>query len=154
MVIFESTDHGATKVFDAEGCVLEFNRQNINLIKTSDGDLKRALKSDSWICLIDDSTDEGKALVERAKKHKDFVEDSTDDFYNTLKFRIIDKVPTSTSGATIVKSFNPEVNKKLQVDAKRFGFLEGKLLKSDGTYRADAAEEDIAEYEALKKELE
>jgi len=35
-----------------------------------------------------------------------------------------------------------------------FGFLEGKLLKSDGTYRADAAEEDIAEYEALKKELE
>jgi len=32
MVIFESTDHGATKVFDAE-VVLKFNRQNINLIK-------------------------------------------------------------------------------------------------------------------------
>jgi hypothetical protein len=33
------------------------------------------------------------------------------------------------------------------------GFLEAKLLKIDGTYRADALEEEVAEYESLKKEI-
>ena len=154
MVIFESTDRGATKVFDNEGLLLSFYRQNLNLIKTNDGDLKRTQKSDSWIFVVDDSNDEGKSIVKRAKKHKDFVDDASDEFYNGMKFRIVDKIPTNKTGATIVKSFDPELNKKLQVDAKRFGLLEGKLLKSDGNYRADAAPEDIAEYESLKKELE
>jgi hypothetical protein len=151
VVIFESTDRGATKVFgnDDEGCLLTFNRQNINLIKTADGDLKRSSKSDSWICLVDTSTEEGKLTVERAKKHRDFVVDTSDDFYNGLKFRIIDKIPTSKTGATIVKVLDVDQKNK----TKRFGFLEGSILKTDGSYRADATEEEIAEYESLKKEV-
>lgn len=152
MTIFESTDRGATKIFgnEDEGCLLVFQRQNINLIKTGDGDLKRMQKSDSWICVVNDSTEEGKLIVERAKKHRDFVEDPSNEFYNTLKFRIVDKIPTSTTGATIVKVFDVEKQNK----TKRLGFFEGSILKTDGTYRADATPEEIAEYESLKKELE
>ena len=151
MIYFESTDRGATKIFgnEEQGCILEFNRQNINLIKTNDGDLKRTAKSDSWICAVDDSTEEGKLTVERAKKHRDFCEDPSEDFYNGLKFRIVDKIPTNKTGATIVKVFDVESKNK----TKRLGFLEGSILKTDGTYRADATEEEITEYESLKKEV-
>lgn len=51
---------------------------------------------------------------------------------------------------------HPELGKG-QLDPQRlirFGVLQNKLLKQDGTYRRDATQEEISEYENLKKELE
>ena len=77
MVIFKSTDMGATKVFDGEECLLSFERQNNNLVKNASGELMRTSKTDDWICAIDDSTEEGKAKIKKILKHphynKEFV---------------------------------------------------------------------------------
>jgi len=50
----------------------------------------------------------------------------------------------------------PELG-KVQPDPQkyiRYGVLQAKLLKMDGTYRKDAVQEEISEFEKLKQELE
>ena len=147
-VIFETHDRFPKKVFDKEGLILSFNRQNLNLIKTADGDLTRLNKSDSWICAIADNPD----LVKRAKKHKSFES----------KFWIVNKVPTKKDFNTIaVKgpqtstsgSIMDSVVKEMKEKAMKFGELRTKVLKSDGTYYSSAKPNEIEEYEKLKKEL-
>jgi hypothetical protein len=154
MTIFESTDRGATKVFDAKGLILTFERQNLNLIKDASGNLVRTNKSDSWICVINDETEVGKDLIERAKKLPGFIKDATDNnFYTSNGFRIIDKIPTSAT-ISIIKTFVKEDTTELKTKAKRLGFLESELLKKDGSYTASATPELISEYESLKQLLE
>ena len=125
-------------------------RNNVYLLGRAAGGGGKNCGRAGGVCGYAGRTGRGKLIVERAKKHRDFVEDPSNEFYNTLKFRIVDKIPTSTTGATIVKVFDVEKQNK----TKRLGFFEGSILKTDGTYRADATPEEIAEYESLKKELE
>jgi len=133
MTIFESTDRGATKVFDDKGLVLEFERQNVNLVKNSSGELIRTNKSDSWICVVED-----KKIIERAKKHPKFE----------VEFKIIDKIPQNKSASIVKVSGSESVDKAI-----RFGELKSKLLKTDGSYVKNADEDLIAEYESLKDEF-
>lgn len=67
VVIFETHDKFPKVVFDEKGKILQFNRQNVNLVRSADGNLVRLNKSDSWICTL---TEEDK--IERAKQHKSF----------------------------------------------------------------------------------
>lgn len=148
MIIFETTDRGAKQVFDHEGKILHFNRQNLNLAKTKDGKLTRMGDSDSWVCVLEDPD-----LIARAKKHKGFVEIEDESFYKTDAFRIIDHVPTQKNPVSIVKTLvigNPE----LKTQSKRFGVLENQIVKRDGTYVKNTPPELIEEYEKLKKILE
>ena len=93
-VIFQSTDRGATKVFDNEGLVLEFYRQNNNLVEDASGNKVRLKKSDDWICTIED-TEDNKALIERAKKHRDFSKEPVEG-----KFWIVEKTPVNSEKAS------------------------------------------------------
>ena len=88
MTIFESTDLGATKVFDKKGLLLEFERQNINLIKNSSGELTRTAESDSWICVVEDDK-----IVKRAKEHPAFG----------TEFKIVETIPKDKAKASKVK---------------------------------------------------
>lgn len=137
VVIFESTDRGATKVFDNEGLVLEFERQNINLVRNANGELIRTNKSDSWICATED-----KDLIERAKKHPKF----------DVEFKIIKKIPKSNDVSIVVTAGAEAVNADI-TEAIRFGELKSKLLKTDGSYVKNADEKEIAEYESLKEDF-
>lgn len=144
-VIFETHDRFPKQVFDSEGLILSFHRQNLNLIKTADGDLTRLNKSDSWICVL---TQED--LIERAKQHKSFKS----------KFWIINKVPTKMGDSitiagpvTSTSGTSPNLLKEMKEKAMKFGELKGKIVKSDGSYFASAKENEIEEYEKLKKEL-
>lgn len=136
LTLFESTDRGATKVFDDKGLILEFERQNINLVKNANGELIRINKSDSWICAT-----ENKNLIERAKKHPNF----------DVEFKIIKKVPTKSTSIISVSGSEP-VNTDVK-DAIRFGELKSELLKTDGSFVKNADEKEIAEYESLKEDF-
>ena len=93
MIIFRSTDLGATQIHDDEGLVLTFQRQNNNLIKNAAGENTRTNKSDDWLCAVDDSTEQGKEIIARAKKHPKYK----------TEFEIIDQLPVSGNRASKVK---------------------------------------------------
>lgn len=144
-VIFETHDRFPKTVFDAKGCILSFNRQNINLITTADGNKTRLNKSDSWICTL---TEED--LIERAKNHKSFKS----------SFWIVNKIPTNAgasiavSGPQTSTSSQPNLVKEMKQKAMRFGELKTKVVKADGSgYFSSANPNQIEEYEKLKKEL-
>lgn len=133
MVIFESTDRGATKVFDDAGLIMTFNRQNLNLKRNQSGEMVRIGESDVWIAVLEDEE-----LIARAKKHPKF----------NVEYKIIDKVPVKNN-ETIVKTFSVDTK-----SVKRLGALEAQIVLKDGTYSKNATESEIAEYESLKKSLE
>lgn len=145
-VIFETHDKFPKKVFDAEGLILEFHRQNINLVTTADGNKTRLNKSDSWICTLTEDK-----LIERAKNHKSFKQ----------SFWVINKIPTNIGGTVVVSgpktstsSTQPNTVKEMKEKAMRYGELKAKVVKSDGSgYFSSANPNQIEEYEKLKKEL-
>ena len=68
----------------------------------------------------------------------------------------IPKVQESNIVAGIRSSATQVELGKEPVDPKKYirlGVLQSRLLKNDGTYRKDAVQEEISEYENLKKEL-
>lgn len=137
-VIFQSTDAGATRAYDDKGLVLKFNRLNLNIITTASGEKQRTNESDVWICVVEDEN-----VVERAKKLPGFGR----------VFKIVDKVPTQKSVSTI-KHFDESFDKEtLTQKAMRYGELKGLLLKKDGSFRADADEVLVSEFNELKDEL-
>jgi hypothetical protein len=139
MVIFQSTDRGATKVFDNEGLIMTFERQNLNLIKNASGELMRTNESDAWISVLEDET-----LIERAKKHPGF----------NVEFKIVESIPTKHGNASIVKSQQNIDVDGIKEKSKRYGFLQASIVLKDGSYAKSATPELIEEFETLKKELE
>lgn len=139
-VIFETHDRFPKKVFLGDEKILDFNRQNLNLVKDANGDLIRLKESDSWICVV---TDEGR--IKKIKSHPGYEK----------SFWEVDRVPTKRSKVTIVQS-GPMVSHS-QADLgqkyKRLGHLEARLILSDGTYSKNADLTLIEEYEKLKREL-
>lgn len=143
--IFETHDRYPKVVFDDKGLILKFNRQNLNLVKTADGDLTRLQKSDSWICVLTDPKQ-----IDRAMKHKSFKKN----------FWIVNKIPTkkdasiASSGPQTSTSGLEPILKEMKEKAMRYGELHAKVVKSDGTgYYSSAKQNEIEEYEKLKKEL-
>ena len=135
MVIFRSTDRGATKLFDKEGFVMQFEPQNNNIVKDSGGNLIRTNKSDDWICVIEDDNVE---LLDRIKKHPKFNQEIT----------IIESIPTKT-GESITKRFEHTFQKSDPIITKavRLGELKSILIKKDGTYVKNSETSLIEEYE-------
>jgi len=144
-LIVETHDRFPKKVFDKEEKILEFNRQNLNLVKDANGNLIRLKKSDSWICVITEER-----LIEKVKKHPSLGS----------KFWIVNKVPTKDSeAATIIRSgavSSGEMDasiKAMKAKAMKFGELKAKVLKSDGTFLASATPNQIEEFKSLEEEL-
>ena len=151
-VIFETHDRFPKKVFADDELILDFNRQNLNLVRSADGNLVRLSKSDSWICVL---VDEDK--IKLAREHKSYKK----------KYWEVNKVPTNKSynSASIVRSGpvtsdTGAVNiqdatsiKELKQKAVRYGELRAKVVKADGSYFSSATDNQIEEYNQLKKEL-
>lgn len=142
--IFETHDRFPKKVFLGDELILDFNRQNLNLVRGADGNLVRLKKSDSWICVL---TDEAK--IKKVRDHNKFK----------VNFWEVNKVPTSNDSASIVKvgggtqAGSITEIKNIKEKAMRLGELRAKLVKADGSYFASATDNQIEEFENLKKEL-
>jgi hypothetical protein len=95
MTHFQSTDRGATKVFDDKGLVLQFQRLNNNLAEDQSGNKIRLKRSDDWVCATDDEK-----VIKRAKAHKDFSEEPNVEG----KFWIVDKTPVNPNKVSIAKA--------------------------------------------------
>lgn len=145
-VIFETHDRYPKKVFDKnDKLILDFNRQNLNLVKTADGALTRVGKTDSWICVLTDVD-----MIKAAKGHKGFEK----------SFWIVNHIPKKKEYGSIAKA-GPQTStdsmahliKQMKEKALRFGELKAKCVKADGSYYASATKDQIEEYENLKSEL-
>jgi len=138
-VIFQSTDRGCTQLFDNEGKLLHFRRQDNNLVRSAGGSLIRTNQSDDWICVTDEPE-----IIARARKHPKYGKE----------FWEVDRIPTKHS-ASIAKAFGhafPEQPDTVK-QAVRFGELKAKLFKIDGEQVKNANPDELAEYETLKKQL-
>lgn len=92
---------------------------------------------------------EDEQLAEKLRQHPEF----------NKRFTEMGKPPKSESNViegVRSSATQPELGKE-KIDPQkfiRFGVLHNKLLKKDGTYRADCTPEEKSEYEQLKSELE
>ena len=135
--IFQTEDKFGHTIYDNDGLLLKFQRQNINLIRSSSGILTRTNESDSWISISDDEN-----VIRRAKKHPKYGKE----------FKIIDKIPNKLH-ETIVKSFTQDQS-VLKEKSKRLGALESQLLNKDGTFKKNSDLSLLDELEQLRKEIE
>ncbi len=135
--IFQTQDKYGHTIYDDEGLLFKFQRQNLNLIRSSSGILTRTSESDSWVAVVDDEN-----LIKRAKKHPKYGKE----------FKIIDELPKALH-ETIVKKFTQDQS-VLKTKAKRLGQLEAQLLNKDGTFKRNADLSLLDELEQLRKEIE
>ena len=142
--IFETHDRFPKQVFVGDKKILEFHRQNINLVKDSNGNLTRLNESDSWICLLTDP----KAIKE-AKEDKRFGK----------AYWEIERIPTKHNKTTNVRSgAMTSSNSSLDTTdiknkAMRLGELKAQIILKDGSFSSKADQSLIDEYEKLKQEL-
>lgn len=92
---------------------------------------------------------EDEQLAEKLRKHPNFGKAFTEmSIPKNLETNVVSGIRSSATQPELGKT---EIDKSKLI---RFGVLQNKLLKQDGTYRIAVPKEEIAEYELLKKELE
>lgn len=93
-------------------------------------------------------TTEDEKLAEKLRNHPDFNKKFTEIGLGLkAKSNVVDGVRSSaTQGEVGKEAIDPQ-------EYINFGVLKNKLLKNDGSYRKDASEDEIKQYETLKQKL-
>ncbi len=133
-IFISSPKHKALQIWKGSKCLAKFEpRADFGVFITDDPKIIKAIKeTPEFNKIVKIWEGKGQPQFERKNIHHGVI--ST-----------VDDVPEEVMEQLKKQNANKFI---------RFGELKAKLLKKDGSYRGDASEEEIAEYEQLKKEIE
>ena len=159
-VVFVTDNRGFKRLFDDQGLIGKFENTNLDLTRVDDGTLRRTGKG-QWIMVLDDSTEEGKNKIERAKKIRHYGK----------KYKIVDKEPitravdnlktlaqpdrpTAPKGVEVTDDEKEEkIRKQYATKMREYGLLFSEVCKAGGSFLKTADPQKVERFKQLQSEL-